>query len=46
MILLHGNAVGVYILDAEGDHVENYWKTGHNLEAAIQRSTGSRTTGG
>jgi len=28
MILSHGNAVGVYIFDPEGNRIETYWNTG------------------
>jgi len=28
MIISHGNAVGVYVLDTEGNRVETYWNTG------------------
>jgi len=28
MILSHGNAVGVYVFDPEGNRIETYWNTG------------------
>jgi catechol-2,3-dioxygenase len=28
MILSHGNTVGVYIFDPEGNRIETYWNTG------------------
>ena len=28
MILSHGNAIGVYVFDPEGNRLETYWNTG------------------
>jgi len=28
MIISHGNAVGVYVFDPEGNRIETYWNTG------------------